>query len=145
MDSVAICQKLKETLREHKDSFSADFFSETTINIDTIIYNSTFSKMAILVIIKNPTSRQLMPDASHNSYFAGTCYLGQKTDKLINLSWYGLNFTNSSDRSELSKQMRETYFCEISETKNDSLGRYNLDDIRFWDSSVSAQKFPFRH
>jgi len=142
MDSLAIYQNLKIKLQEHNDIFkSKEFFNETIINIDTIIYNDTFSRMAIFVIIKNPTNRQLMSDTRYNSYFVGTCYLGLKKDNLIKLSWYGLNFTNSSDRAELSKLMRKTYFCEISSANNSKLGKYNLDDIRFWDSTVWVQKF----
>lgn len=138
-DSTEILKQLRGFLLRHEDFFySKTYFDSTQLIIDSIIYNPDFNKLAVFVITKNPTSRQLIPDEKHDWYYDATCYLGVRQNDTISLSWIGPNFSNSPDREELSRVIRDSYFTEFA-TK-DTVGaytyKYNLNDIRFWDCSI---------
>ncbi len=141
-DSLTISKQLKLQIQEHKDFFeSREYFEQTSIIIDTIVYNKTLTKMTTLIMVKNPTIRQLVPNASHQWYFDGTGYLAIKKGLSISLARYGPSFSNSTDQHLLSNLMRETYFCEVSRADNDSFGKYNVNDIRIWNSAVWNGRF----
>lgn len=138
-DSTEIVKQLKEFLLRHEDFFySKDYFDSTQLIIDSIIYSPDFNKLAVFVITKNPTYRQRMPDKNHEWYYDATCYLGVRQNNTISLSWIGPNFSNSTDKEELSSIIRDSYFTEFA-TK-DTVGaytyKYNLNDIRFWNSPI---------
>lgn len=60
-DSALISQELKQLLLRHEDFFySNEYFDGTDIIIDTIVYSRDLNKVGILILTKNPTSRQLM-------------------------------------------------------------------------------------
>ena len=76
-DSLALLAKLKALLLQHEDFFySEEYFEGTDIIIDTIIYSPDLSKLAVLVLTKNSTSRQLMPTKNVSWYYNATSYLG---------------------------------------------------------------------
>jgi hypothetical protein len=110
-DSFAVLQDLKVLLLRHEDFFySKEYFQGTDIIVDPILYSPDFNKLAILVLTKNRTSRQLMPTKNEDYYYNGTTYLGIRQNDTIGLSWLGPNFSNSSDRKELSKDLRQACF-----------------------------------
>ncbi|HEX8278677.1 MAG TPA: hypothetical protein VF540_08270, partial [Segetibacter sp.] len=117
--------------------YSKEYFEGTDVLIDTILYSPDFEKLAILLLTKNPTSRQLMPTKDEDYYYNGTCYLGIRQQDTIALSWLGPNFSNASDRQELSKDLREACFRTFvsKDTTAHYANKYNLNDIRFWTSS----------
>lgn len=138
-DSVEVIKQLKAFLIRHEDFFyNKAYFDSTQLIIDSIIYSPNFNKLAVFVITKNPTSRQLVPDTNYDWYYDATCYLGVRQKDSISLSWIGPSFTNSYNKNELSSIIRDYYFTNFA-TK-DTVGlytyKYNLNDIRFWDSSI---------
>lgn len=141
-DSAEILKQLRFSLLNHEDFFNNKaYFDSTQIIIDSIIYSPNFNKLAVFIMIKNPTYRQLAPDNKYKWYYEATCYLGVRQKDSISLSWIGPSFTNSYNKSELSDIIRDSYFTEFA-TK-DTVGlytyKYNLNDIRFWNSSIWKQ------
>ena len=140
-DSLLLLAKLRDLLLRHGNGdffYSKEYFEGTDIIIDTIVYSPDFTKMGILVITKNPTSRQLMPIKDNDYYYNATAYLCVKFQDTLNLTWVGPSFTNSKDKSEISKDIREACF-RIFASKNTTdipYYKYNLNDSRFWTSSV---------
>lgn len=137
-DSLKISAKLKALLLQHEDFFySNEYFEGTDIIIDTVLYSPDFNKLAVLVLTKNPTSRQLMPNQNEMWYYNATSYLGVRQSDTISLSWLGPSFTNSTDRKELSNYIRQEYFRTFvsKDTTERYAHKYNLNDVRFWKSS----------
>ena len=138
-DSLALSTKLKDLLLQHQDFFySKEYFEGTDIIIDTIIYSPDFDKLAILILTKNPTARQLMPDKNGDYYYNATCYLGVRQKDTISLSYVGPDFTNSVDKRKQSNYIRQACFRLFvsSDTTKKYSYKYNLNDTRFWTSSV---------
>jgi len=134
-DSVLFIKQLKYKLINREGFFNnTAYFDSTQLIVDSIIYSPDIKKMAVLVITKNPTLRQVMPNKMHKWYYDGTCYLGIKKDDTVNVNWIGPSFTNSYDRYELSVILRDYYFTKFA-TK-DSFYAYNINDIRFWDCAI---------
>lgn len=140
-DSIRIIRQLKVDLKAHKGFFSSREYSDSTqIIVDTVIYNSTYSKLAVFIIAKNPTSRQLLPDTRSDWYYNATCYLGirESKDSLVLYST-GPVLTNSIDKQELKSLMRAQYFTFFARLKNaegELKYKYNLGDVRFWESPI---------
>lgn len=138
-DSLTISTKLKKLLLQHEDFFhSREYFEGTDIIIDTIIYSPDLNKFAVLVLTKNPASRQLMPSENEIWYYNATCYLGIRQSDTISLSHLGPDFTNSTDKEEQSNYIRQATFRNFvsKDTTEKYAYKYNLNDIRFWTSSV---------
>jgi hypothetical protein len=135
-DSVHIWRGLKEQLAKHDEFFhSPSFFDSTEIIIDTIVYNPTFDRMAILFIAKNPTYRNDGVE-KYDWYYDGTCYLGIRKNNDVELSWIGPNFTNSPDKQNIANNLRTEAFRMFA-TRDSADGRwYNINDARFWTSSI---------
>lgn len=138
-DSVQIIRQLQVSLINHEDFFNNKaYFDSTQLIIDTILYSPDFNRLAVFVMVKNPTYRQLVPDRNYDWYYEATCYLGIRQKDSISLNWIGPSFTNSYNKTELSNIMRDSYFTNFA-TK-DTVGlytyKYNLNDIRFWDSNI---------
>ena len=137
-DSLTISTKFKELLLQHEDFFySKEYFEGTEIIIDTILYSPDLKKLAVLVLTKNPTSRQLMPTENEMWYYNATSYLGVRQGDTISLSWLGQSFTNSTDKQEQSNYIRQECFRTFvsKDTTEKYAHRYNLNDGRFWTSS----------
>ncbi len=137
-DSLTILAKLNVLLLQHEDFFySKEYFEGTDIIIDTIIYSPDLSKLAVLVLTKNPTSKQLMPTKNEIWYYNATSYLGIRQSDTINLSHLGPDFTNSTDRQEQSGYIRQACFRTFvsKDTTEKYAHKYNLNDVRFWTSS----------
>ncbi|MBS1654845.1 MAG: hypothetical protein JSU05_08375 [Bacteroidetes bacterium] len=137
-DSLTISNKLKELLLQHEDFFySKEYFEGTEIIIDTILYSPDLKKLAVLVLTKNPTSRQLMPAKNEMWYYNATSYLGVRQSNTISLSWLGPSFTNSTDKQEQSNNIRQECFRTFvsKDTTEKFAHKYNINDVRFWTSS----------
>jgi hypothetical protein len=138
-DSLTISAKLKSLLLQHEDFFySKEYFEGTDIIIDTIIYSPDFNKLGVLVLTKNPTSRQLMPTENEMWYYNATSYLGIRQSDTIRLSRLGLDFKNSTDKQEQSNYIRQACFRTFvsKDTTEKYAYKFNLNDVRFWTSSV---------
>jgi hypothetical protein len=141
-DKIEIVNKLKKDLLDSEDFFdNSAYFDGTEILVDTIVYSPDFAKLGIIVLTKNPTSRQLIPDRRGSFYFDGTSYVGIREKDSLNLTWLGPNFSNSIDKGDLSNMLRQKIFRHFITV--DSTGpfaqKYNLNDIRFWTSNVWQQ------
>jgi len=137
-DSLTISTKFKELLLQHEDFFySKEYFEGTEIIIDTILYSPDLKKLAVLVLTKNPTSRQLMPTENEMWYYNATSYLGVRQSDTISLSWLGPRFTNSTDQQEQSNYIRQECFRNFvsKDTTEKYAHKYNLNDVRFWTCS----------
>lgn len=139
-DSLLVTVELTNLLlrHEHADFFySKEYFDGTKIIVDTILYSPDFNKLAILFLTKNPTSRQLMPTENHDYYYNASAYLGIRQKDTISLSFLGPGFSNSIDKKELSKLVRQTFFRTFvsKDTTLKYANKYNLNDIRFWTGS----------
>ncbi len=137
-DSIEVVKQLNTFLNKHEDFFySKAYFDSTQLIIDSIIYSPDFNKLAVFVITKNPTYRQLMPDKNSEWYYDATCYLGVRQNDTIALSWIGPSFTNSSSKQDISNDIRDACFRTFA-TKKDTSGAYayNLNDIRFWSCPI---------
>jgi hypothetical protein len=138
-DSLTISLELKNLLLRHEDFFySKEYFDGTEIIIDTIVYSPDFNKLGILILTKNPTSRQLEPIKGDDYYFNATAYLGIREKDTLSLSWLGPNFSNSTDIGELSNDIRQACFRTFvsKDTTEKYAYKFNLNDTRFWTSSV---------
>ena len=138
-DSAAVISQLKKFLLKHVGFFgSKEYFDSTRIIVDSIIYSPDFKKLIVFVLTQNPTTRQRLPDKKHKWYYNETCFLGVKENDSVSLSWLGPNFSNSSDRNELSDLARGAYFTEFAtdDTIKSGAYKYNLNDIRFWTSAI---------
>jgi hypothetical protein len=138
-DSLLISQKLKRFLLQHEDFFcSSEYFEGTEIIIDTIVYNPDLNKLGILILTKNPTSRQLISAKNEMWHYCATSYLGIRQNDTISLFHLGSNFVNFKDKSELSNIIREDRFRFFvsKDTTRKYAYKYNFNDIRFWTSSV---------
>ncbi|MBI1782151.1 MAG: hypothetical protein HYR66_12410 [Sphingobacteriales bacterium] len=139
-DSLKISVELKELLLRHESEdffYSKEYFEGTEIIIDTIVYSPDFSKLGVLILTKNPTTRQLMPIKNEKWYYDATSYLGIRQGDSISLSYLGPGFTNSSDKQEQSKYIRNACFRIFvsKDTTEKYAHKYNFNDVRFWTSS----------
>lgn len=139
-DSIEIIKQMEEFIERHEDFFySKEYYDSTQLFIDSIIYGADFNKLAVFIVTKNPTYRQLLPDDKHKWYYNANCYLGVRQDGRIVLTSIGPSFSNSTDKDKLAKIMRETYFSKYAQIKDtNGLYRYkfNIGDIRFWDCPI---------
>ena len=140
IDRADIVRQFKGQIKRHVAFFySKEFDEDTQIIIDTILYSPDFKKEAILVFTKNPTSKQLAPDANADWYYDATCYLATRQKDSLDLSFIGPNFRNYTIKEELRQLVRENYF-RIFATEKDVKGAaymyYNLNDIRFWSCKI---------
>jgi len=139
-DSINLIILLKEDLKNHKGFFySKEFFDSTQVIIDSIIYSPNFQKMAVFVVTKNPTFRQLLPDKRSDFYYNGNCYLGLRKHNSILLFSGGPSFSNSINKTELTEMMRSTYFSiysKIRDVNGEYKYKYNLGDVGFWSCPI---------
>lgn len=138
-DSIASIKLLRTLLLMREGFFDNKvYFDSTQLIIDTILYSPDFNRLAVFLMTQNPTYRQLLPNTKNKFYYDATCYLGSRVNDSISLSWIGPSFTNSPNRYELSKLIRDYYFRSFASMDSSGLNihKYNLDDVRFWDCPI---------
>ena len=136
-DESALILQFNDMKLNHKGFFSSkEYFEGTEIIIDTILYSPEYDKLVVLMIAKNPTSRQLRPQKSELWYYDATSYLGLRQNDSIFLSQVGSNFSNSNDLLALSDILRQASFRTFVSKDTTAINshKYNLNDIRFWKS-----------
>ncbi|SDP86490.1 hypothetical protein SAMN05428975_3134 [Mucilaginibacter sp. OK268] len=141
-DKRSLAQAFMVQLKSRKDFFNDSSFSDstTTIIIDTIVYSSDFRKMGILVIAKNPTYKQIIPQKDTKWFYNSTCYLGMRRDTCIDLKMCGPTFTNTNNLKDASYYIREGCFRRFV-VKNNGVYPFNLNDKRFWESKTWQHYF----
>ncbi len=139
-DSIKILKQLKFLLQNHEGSFYADdYFDSTELIVDSILYSPNFNRLAVFVMTKNPTYKQLDPNNKFDWYYDGSCYFGILQNDTIELYWLNdVLYTNYYDEQKLSNTIREFYFRMLASKDNNGKSRYlyNLNDIRFWNGPV---------
>ena len=141
-DSVAILVDLYNKMRNHEASFqNPEYFDSTRLYLDTILYDSTFEKVALFVIAENPVHRNPHSDSKLPYYYNANCYLGKRLfadSSIFDIKTIGpVSIINFDDKAGTSDAIRETYYSELT-TFLDSDGSprfdYNVNDKRFWNS-----------
>ena len=136
-DKIELKRQFKLLLLKREGFFDNSAYSDSMdLIIDSILYSSDFNKMAVFVIVKNLTKRQLVPDNENTWYYDATSYLGIRQGNTISLTWKGPVFTNSSSESDISVDIREACFNNFVTKDTTDIYEFNLNDIRFWSSSI---------
>lgn len=139
-DGLILVNLLKKELNNHEGFFNnTSYFDSTRIMVDTIIYSPDFTKIAAFIVVKNPTYRQISPDLKHKYYYDATCYIGIRKNSSFDLSMAGPIFTNSVSYQAISSDLRNA--CLKTFVTNDGLYKYNMNDKRFWNSSIWIKNF----
>src|SRR5258706_13075320 len=141
-DSNSILIDLYKKMKNHEASFqNPECFDSTKLYLDTILYDSTFNKVALFVIAENPVRRNPHPDSKLPYYYNSNCYLGKRLlndSSIFELKDIGpVSIINFEDKASTSQAIRESYYSELT-TFLDSAGNphydYNINDKRFWES-----------
>ena len=141
-DSIAILANLYGKMKNHEASFqNPEYFDSTKLYLDTVLYDSTLSKIALLVISENPVKRNPYSDSKLPYYYNADSYLGKRLfadSSVFELNNIGpVSIINFDDKNTTSKAIRESYFSELT-TFLDADGvphyDYNINDKRFWSS-----------
>jgi hypothetical protein len=134
-------KNLEELTLERYDSIRITKESEgiykskySEIKIDTIFYGS-LGKIAYLAVgtRNNKYVAESQLNDSGGVEYVGECFIGVKKDdtyQILKPLKYSVNSYQSYDR--VLKSLREIYFREMEYIE----GMYNINDTRFWDSSV---------
>lgn len=137
-DSTTILAALYSKLGKHESSFyNKEYFDSTKLIIDKIFYDSTENKIAVFVLVENPTSRQKYPNLNYKVYYSAYCYLGKRTSvNDFELKWfntfYPINFNNKQEISDAIEQLYFTELAAIIDGDDQPVYKYNLNDKRFW-------------
>lgn len=150
-DSISILLNLYDKMKNHESSFqNPEYFDSTKLYLDTILYDSTFNKVALFVIAENPVHRNPYSDSKLPYYYNANCYLGKRLiadSSIFDLKNIGpVSIINFDDRATTSKAIRESYYSELT-TFLDAEGipnyDYNVNDKRFWESEKGWKRvFP---
>lgn len=136
-DKKELKKQLKLLLSKREGFFDNSAYSDSMVLIiDSVLYSADFKKMAIFVIVKNLTKRQLAPENENTWYYDATTYLGIRKGNTISLTWIGPVFTNSSSERDISMDIREACFNNFVTKDTTDIYEYNLNDKRFWSSSI---------
>ena len=138
-------------MKNHESSFqNPEYFDSTKLYLDTVLYDSTFNKVALFVIAENPVHRNPYSDSKLPYYYNANCYLGKRLiadSSIFDLKNIGpVSIINFDDRVTTSEAIRESYYSELT-TFLDAEGipryDYNVNDKRFWESSKGWKRvFP---
>ena len=129
-------------MKKHEASFqNPEYFDSTKLYLDTVLYDSTFNKVALFVIAENPVHRNPYSDSKLPYYYNANCYLGKRLiadSSIFDLRNIGpVSIINFDDMTTTSKAIRESYYSELT-TFLDADGipnyDYNVNDQRFWGS-----------
>lgn len=147
-DSIAILSALYTKMRNHQESFTnSEYFDSTILLLDTIMYDSSLSKIAIFVIAKNPIAKNPYSDSKLPYYYNASCYLGKR--KFIDSSSFELkqlgpfSLANFDSDVIIKQAIRNYFFLELAtllDEKNQPVFKYNLNDKRFWDSATGWRR-----
>lgn len=150
-DSNTIIAILGTYLNNHEQSFyNKEYFHSTGIIIDTILYNMNFNKIAVFVIAKTPMygRKEVARAKNANYWYDAYCYIGIRIGTVrsgFKLKWVKRSsIINWYEKNEVSRAIKDEYFTEfatIKDTSGDYRYKYNLDDKRFWDSSIWDEYF----
>lgn len=138
-DNANVLKRCQYFIKNHKESFySKVFYDSTQLSIDTILYSPNFSKVAVFVIAKNPTSRQEIPDERYDWHYDGYCYFGTRQKDSLDIIYLDSGY-GSHSKEKVSEWLRTNYFRLFATVKDANGGykyKYNLNDTRFWNGPL---------
>jgi len=147
-DRNDILADLRLKMENHQASFSnPEYFDSTILIIDTILYDSSMNKVAVIVVAKNPTYRNPYSLSKLPYYYNANCYLGKRTQtekSVFELKELGpFSLINFEDQATIEKAMGEYFFLELATVLDENsqpVFRYNLNDKRFWQSPTGWRR-----
>jgi hypothetical protein len=114
----------------------------TEVIIDTILYSPQKDKVAFFVITKNSDDKLLGGGNKTEYHYDAHCFIADLKNNSFfkNIFWIrASSLSNYKNLNNAHHRIREMYFKDFSERKdgnNNSMYKYNLDDIRFWDGPL---------
>jgi hypothetical protein len=141
-DKRKLLREFDSLLKQRKEFFHNTSFSESTtqIIIDTILYGPYVKKLGVMIVAKNPTYMQLLPDKDSKWYYNSTCYIGVKYGQTVKLQMIGPTYSNERSLEAASKDIREACFKHFVIEGSD-IFKFNLNDERFWQSKIWSHYF----
>ncbi len=128
-----------------------DLFTE--IIIDTILYSPKKDKAAFFVITKNSNDKLLSGGNKNEYHYNAHCFtVFLKGDSTFNgIDWISTSsISNFYTFEKTSFRIKEMYFKDFNKRQDvdgNSMYKYNLDDVRFWDGPVwkTMEKEKIKH
>ncbi len=146
-DSSYFVTQIMSLIEKKESAFYPESYSFTSqVHIDSILYSPDLTKSAFFVILKKPNSVILGMENTEGSHFDAKTFLAEKDDKSgeWSLKWFRImNINRYSNYNEISKLIRTRYFedlCKINDEDGKSRYKYNLNDVRFWESSAWSKE-----
>ncbi len=147
-DKAAVLDNLYIKMKKHEDSFTnPEYYDSTELSIDTILYDISLNKIALFVVVKNPTYRNPYSRSKSPYYYHANCYLGERKysdSNIFELNPLGpFSLINFEDKQTILKAMYEYFFLELAtvlDENNQPVFKYNLNDKRFWDSATGWRR-----
>ena len=147
-DSLYFATQITSLIEKKESAFYPKTYNHLTseVFIDSIVYSPDLKKAAFFVIIKNSNKELLVTDNPEGSHFDAKTFLAERNDESGEwaLKWFRImNINRYSNYNEISKLIRKRYFEDLSKINNEdgqSRYKYNLNDVRFWESSAWSKK-----
>jgi hypothetical protein len=126
--------------------YRKEFDEQTIVFVDTILFSPKRNRITFFVITKNSNDKLLSKGNKNEYHYDANCFIGNlKIDSIWDIRWLkALNLTRYDTHIESSERIREMYFTLFSTIKDvdgNSLYKYNLNDIRFWDGPIWQKYF----
>jgi len=116
--------------------------SLTEVIIDTILYSPKKDKAAFFVVTKNSNDKLLSGGNENEYHYDAHCFAVYLKEDSIFSDIYWIRTSNVSNFHTLEKasfRIREMYFKDFSKREDvngNSMYKYNLNDIRFWNGLI---------
>ncbi len=140
---TALTQSWLDSIRIVKEKKGVYSSKTLEVVIDTIFYG-TNNKIAYLVVNKSKNKYAKTQDLKNKEgiQYNGECFIGErdsvhKTFIISKNLKYSVSSSDMDGYEYVLKTLREMYFREIGYIDK----RYNINDIRFWDSDVWKQDY----
>ena len=139
--------EVNELIDRREGPFYPDSYElEAEVFIDSILYSPNKLKTIFFAIVKQPNKALEETDGPENSHYNAYCFLGIRDSKgkSWRIKWFdAMRFVHFDSYIEASKLIRFRYsrnLVEIKNQKGESRYKYNVNDIRFWESLVWEEK-----
>lgn len=150
-DSINLLQSIEKEIANKEGSYKANYYDKnTSIIIDTVMYNPTFDKTVFFIIDKVENKKLYSKDWNKENvepiekfgnlpydgyHYNAKAYIGiRNKDGLLQINnFFRLNIDDYEDIQKLRKRQRQMFFEEYAAV-NETGFEFNLNDKRFWDN-----------
>ena len=146
-DSLYFATQIMSLIEKKESAFYPESYSFTLqVYIDSILYSPDLTKSAFFVILKKPNNVIMGMENTKGSHFDAKTFLAERNGGSgeWTLKWFRImNINRYSNYNEISKLIRKRYFEDLRKINNEdgqSRYKYNLNDVRFWESSAWSKK-----